>query len=253
MATLATVACAGVGIARGESAASGDLIVSLNGRIAPHALPRDRPAPITVHVDGSIKTFNGGTPPALRRISIALNRDGKLDTRGLPVCAAGGIEATTTAQARSICGPALVGNGKFESTVFFPSIAPFPVEGNLLAFNSLIKGRPGILLHIYGAKPVQHTFVLPMTISYRRSGVFGTVISAPIPRLAGGLGHVTDVSLEIGRRFHYKGRARSLLSASCAAPPGFPGAIFTFAEGRFSFENGTTVSPSLIRDCKVRE
>jgi hypothetical protein len=253
LAALAIATCAGAGIARGESSASGNLVVSLQGHIAPHALPRDRPAPITVHVAGAIKTSDGTAPPALRRITIALNRSGKLFTKGLPTCTAGALEATTTSQAHSICGPALIGGGQFESAISFPNTAPFPVEGKLLIFNAVLKHRPGILLHIYGAEPAQHTFVVPMTISHRRSGTFGTVVSAAIPTLAGGLGHVTDINLELGRKFRYKGQAHSLLSASCAAPPGFPGAIFTFAEGKFTFDDGTTVSPSLTRDCKVRE
>jgi hypothetical protein len=250
---MAIFALAGAGIASGESAQSGGLVVSLQGRIAPHALPRDELAPITVHVEGKVKTVDGDTPPALRKITIALNRNGKLDTRGLPICTGGSLESTTTEQARSACGPALVGSGSFEADVAFPTLAPFPAEGKLLAFNAVIKGRPAILLHIYGDNPIQHTFVLPMTIAHQASGTFGTVVSTTIPRLAAGLGYVTSVNFAIGRQYHFKGKAHSLLSASCAAPPGFPGAIFTFAKGTFSFANGATLSPKLVRDCKVRQ
>jgi hypothetical protein len=228
-----------------------DLVVSLNGRITPHALPRDALAPVEVHVSGKIRTINDAPPQPLKKVSIALNRNGKLDTEGLATCSAGTLESTTTAQARSLCGPALVGSGNFEANVAFPSIAPFPAQGTLLAFNAEVKGRPGILLHIYGPTPVQHTFVLPMTISHRRSGTFGTVVSITIPRLAAGLGYVTDLNIAIGRRFHYNGGMHSLLSASCAAPAGLPGAIFTFAKATFTFANGQALTPSLVRDCKV--
>jgi len=253
LAALAIVALTSAGIASGESAEGGDLVASLQGKITPHALPRNELAPVTVHVSGEIKTTNGATPPALREISIALNREGKLDTRGLPTCSSGALESTTTEQALSLCGPALIGQGRFEADVSFPTLVPFPAEGKLLAFNAKVKGRPGILLHIYGANPVQHTFILPMTITHKSSGTFGTVISTKIPRLAAGLGYVTSVDFAIGRRFHYKGKMHSLLSARCAAPPGFPGAIFTFARGTFTFANGQALSPSLVRDCKVRQ
>ena len=248
---LAIIACACAGIAVGESIQNKNLIVSLQGRITPHALPRDELAPITVHVSGAIKTDDGATPPALRKISFALNRNGKLYTRGLPTCESGVLESTTTEQARELCGPALIGSGSFEANVAFPSLVPFPAEGKLLAFNAKVKGRPAILLHIYGANPVQHTFVLPMTISQQASGTYGTVISANIPQLAAGLGYVTSVDFAIGRQFHYKGKTHSLLSASCSAPAGFPGAIFLFAKGTFTFTNGQSLSPRLIRDCKV--
>lgn len=252
-ATLLILVLATAAVAGGEAVQDQDLIVSLNGRITPHALPRDELAPVTVHVSGKIKTINGAPPQPLRKVSIALNRQGKFDTDGLPTCTSGVLESTTTAQARSICGPALVGSGRFEANVSFPSIATFPAEGTLLAFNGKVKGRPGILLHIYGAVPVQHTFVLPMTITHRRTGTFGTVASIEIPRLAAGLGYVTNLDFAIGRRFRYQGKMHSLLSARCAAPDGIPGAIFTFAKATFTFANGQTLSPSLVRDCKVRD
>jgi hypothetical protein len=251
LAALVAVALASAGIAEGELTQSGNLIVSLQGRITPHALPRDTLAPVSVYVSGDIKTSNDTSPPPLQSISVALNRQGKLFTRGLPVCPAGLLESTTTAQARERCGPALVGHGRFEANVAFPSSAPFPAEGKLLAFNSEVGGRSAILLHIYGKLPIQHTFVLPMIISQLSKGIYGTVLSTTIPKIAANAGHVTNFEFTIARRFRYKGQMRSLLSASCAAPAGFPGAIFPFAEGTFSFTNGQTLSTRLIRDCKV--
>ena len=63
----------------------GGLFVRFQGGLAPTALPRDSLAPISVSVDGTVKTLSGERPPALRRISIELNRGGVLDPRGLPV------------------------------------------------------------------------------------------------------------------------------------------------------------------------
>lgn len=245
-------ALAGAGIAQGELAQSGDLIVSLQGQITPHALPREDLAPVFVSVTGKIKTSNGTSPPPLRQLTIALNRNGKFFTRGLPTCPAGLLETTTTEQAVRRCAPALVGHGHFEANVAFPNAAPFPAQGTLLAFNAEVGGRPAILLHIYGSIPIQHTFVLPMTIAHQPTGTYGTVLSARIPKIAANVGYVTSVKLKIGRRFSYKGKMRSLLSASCAAPAGFLGALFPFAKGTFSFVNGQTLSTRLVRDCKVR-
>jgi hypothetical protein len=252
---LTLIAAAGVsaGIAQGELTQSGNLIVSLRGGIAPHALPREQLAPVSVYVDGSIKTANGAGPPPLRAFSVALNRNGRLFTRGLPVCPAGLLESTTTAQARQRCGPALVGHGRFEAHVAFPNQAPFPAEGTLLAFNSKVSGRTAILLHVYGSIPIQHTFVLPMIITRQSKGIYGTVLSTTIPKIAANVGYVTSVNMKIGRRYRYQGRLRSFLSASCAAPAGFPGAIFPFAKGTFSFSNGQTLSTRLIRDCRVKD
>lgn len=253
LAGLALTAFVGAGIAQAEFEQEGNLIVSLQGRITPYALPRDDLAPVAVHVKGSIKTVNDATPQPLRKVVISLNRHGKLFTRGLPICESGLLEATTTEKARENCGPALVGRGHFEADVALPTLSPFPAMGTLLAFNARVDGKPAILLHIYGSSPIPHTFVLPMTIRQRPEGTYGTQLSLTIPKIAANVGYVTGVEMKIGREFQYKGRKRSLLSASCAAPPGFPGALFTFARGSFTFANGQTISTRLVRDCKVKQ
>lgn len=249
---LLLAALLGAGAARGELSQSGNLRVAFDGGFSPRALPRDRLAPVTVHVDGSIRTTDGSRPPQLRRLTIAINRNGRLFTRGLPACPAGLIESTTTEAALERCRGALVGHGNFEANVDFPSIPTFPARGKMLAFNGRSGGHPAILVHLYGSSPVQATLLIPFKISQRSDGEFGTVLSARIPLLAGDQGYVTDIDLTIGRKFRYRGRQHSLLSARCAAPAGFPGAIFEFARGSFNFANGQKLSTSLTRDCRVR-
>ena len=73
-------------VAHAELTERGDLFVRFQGGINPTALPRKRPAPITVSVAGSVKTLSGERPPALRKIEIELNRGGELNSRGLPIC-----------------------------------------------------------------------------------------------------------------------------------------------------------------------
>jgi len=249
---LLLAALLGAGVARGELSQSGDLRVSFDGGFSPRALPRDRLAPVTVHVDGSIRTTDGSRPPQLRQMTIAINRGGRLFTRGLPACPAGLLEATTTEGALERCQGALVGHGSFAANVDFPSISPFPAQGKMLAFYGRSGGHPALLVHLYGSTPVQATLVIPFKISRPSGGRFGTVLSARIPLLAGDQGYVTDIGLTIGRKFQYRGRQHSLLSASCAAPAGFPGAVFEFAKGSFYFADGQKLTTLLTRDCRVR-
>ena len=68
-------------ISQGELSQSGNLRISFSGDFSPHSLPRDRHAPISVHVKGAIETTDGSHPPPARRVEIALNRNGKLTTR----------------------------------------------------------------------------------------------------------------------------------------------------------------------------
>lgn len=254
--TLITMVCAtvllGAGIARGEVFGDAQLRVSFSGRFVPHALPRDRDVPVRVSLAGAIRTPEGVRPPQLSRISFAVNRYGRLSTDGLPTCRPGVIESTDSRLALERCRSALVGNGHFGASLESPSLKTFPVKGSVLAFNSRSDGRPAILLHIHASNPVEATVVLVFKIRHLERGKFGTMMTTNIPSIASDLGYVTDISLTFGRKYRADGEQRSLISARCAAPAGFPGALFTFARGVFTFADGRQVTTTLARDCVVR-
>lgn len=249
---LLTALLLAAGAARAEIFQNGNLRVSFDGDFAPHRLPRDRAVAVTVSVEGSIATTDGSHPPPLRRLEIGLNRHGHLTTRGLPSCSTSLLQSTTSATALSRCRPALVGRGTFKADVDL-NHEGLPAEGKVLVFNSSRGWRSGLALHIYGTVPVQATFVLPLTITRRDRGEFGTVLTASVPRLAGGLGSITEISMSLGRSYRYRGQHLSLISASCAAPAGFDLAIFAFAKGTFTFVGGRQLKIALTRDCRVRQ
>jgi hypothetical protein len=248
---LCVIALGGAAVAGAELSQSGNLRIAFDGGFAPRSLPRHRAVPVTVRVEGSIATTDGTHPPPLKRLVIELNRAGRLESRGLPVCSSPLLQSTSTENALRRCRPALVGRGAFRADLAFEQ-SGFPAKGTILAFNARDRGRPALLLHLYGTVPVRATLVLPLTISRRAKGDFGTVLSANIPKLAGGFGSVTEIELRIGREYTYRGRRRGYLSASCAAPAGFPGAVFSFLRGNFIFAGGRTLRTTLTRDCRVR-
>jgi hypothetical protein len=225
-----------VAAAQAEVIQSGDVRVNFLAEFSPTSLPREAPAPITVEVGGKISTTDGSHPPALRTLRVELNSAGRIDATGLPVCEPSLLQSTDTAAALARCGPAKVGD----------------VKGRALVFNSTVSGRPGMLIHIFIAEPAGVTFVIPLKISHQ-PGQFGTVLTAHVPTLVGGLGSVTDLRLRIGRLYGYRGTTHSYLSAACAAPPGFPGAPFSLARGNFGFEGGRTIHLTLTRHCQVRK
>lgn len=248
---LMTVALLGAVAAHAEISQKGNLRIKFDGSFSPRSLPRSRPAPVQVSLEGTIESTDGTHPPPLRRLEVGLNRAGRLSTRGLPVCAAAQLQSTTTATALERCRPALVGRGRFEATLE-SSGAPIPVSGAMLAFNGRGGGRPALVLHLNSTVPVSATLVLPLAISHPDKGSFGTLLTTRIPSLAGGLGSITHIELRIGREYSYRGQRLSFLSASCAAPPGFPGAPFTLAKGTFSFGDGRQLVTKLTRSCHVR-
>jgi hypothetical protein len=250
VALLLIVAGALAAVAQAEFVQSGHLRVSFHAKFTPHVLPRERPAPISVEVDGQISTTDGSQPPPLQRLRLELSSSGKIDTVGLPDCRAGALQSTTSEQALQRCGSAQVGHGKFEADLQF-SGGPILVDGRALVFNGVVGGRPGMFIQIYISQPVNVTLVIPLKIS-RGTGRFGTVLTTRVPELAGGFGSITELQLKIGRRYSYRGQRHSYLSAACSAPDGFPGATFTFAHGVFSFEGGRTINAFLSRSCQVR-
>lgn len=240
------------GVARGEVEQEGDVIVNFDGGISPQALPREGVAPVAITVDSSVRSAEGvDPPPQLREISIGINSAGKIFDRGLPTCKVRRIQPTTIKAARRICGGAIVGSGHVGVRVHLENQPPFTFNGPLLVFNAKRSGGDRRLLaQVYGVKPPS-AFVLTFKV-LKRQGTFGNVIQTTLPKTAQKWAYVTHFDMRLRRTYTYQGERHSFISAGCAAPEGFPGAVFPFARARFGFEGGATVSTTLIRDCTVR-
>jgi hypothetical protein len=252
LAIAAAILLVGASLANAELSEHGDLFVEFSGGIAPSALPRHSRAPISVRISGTVKTLSGQRPPALRRIAISINRGGKLDTQGLPVCHPSQIEPSSTAEAMAACGPALVGGGTYTAAVAFPEQSAFPSQGRILAFNAVVGGQRAILAQVYGKHPVPITRVIVFHIR-ETGGTFGTVLTGALPASINRYGYVKSISLSLHRDFTYRGQPHSYLTAACAAPAGFPGASFAFAHASMTFADGRTLASTLTRSCKVRK
>ena len=98
----------------------GNLQVSFNGGIAPQKLPRDELAPVTVLMDGKITTTDRSAPPKLEKIILAINKEGVIDTKGLPTCSLAKLNSLSSAQAKKACAGALIGHGNVTSRVSLP-------------------------------------------------------------------------------------------------------------------------------------
>lgn len=240
-------------IADAELVERGNLFVKFDGGIVPTALPRAARAPIAVRVDGTVRVLAGAErPPALRHISIAINRGGILDTHGLPTCRRSQIEPATTAQALEACGPALVGEGRYLGALALPEQDRFPLQGRVLAFNAVVNGQRAILAHVYGSDPVPNSRIIVFHI-HQAHGTFGTVLSAALPARLNRSGYLKKISLSLRRTFLYRGRRHSYLSAACSAPAGFSSATFPFSKVSMTFADGRRLSSTLIRTCRVQK
>jgi hypothetical protein len=236
-------------LASAETIQKGSLRVAFDGQITPQKLPRTGAAPVRVAVSTEISALAGKPLAQLRKVSIAINRHGKLDSTGLPVCEIDDIQPATTAKALEACRDSLVGEGRFAAEVALSRQAAFPSEGKMFAFNGTYKGKPAILAHVYGNQPVPTSFTLPFVIA-KGKGAFGTTLTATFPAADNNL--VTAIDLNLQRSFSYKGEKRSYASAGCPAPKGFPGATFPFAKASYVFAGGKKLSSTLTRSCRAR-
>lgn len=238
-----------VSLATAETIQQGGVRVSFDGQIAPQKLPRHGIAPVSVSVSTEISGTAGKPPPQLTRIAIAINRNGHLDSTGLPVCEVSDIQPATNENALAACRGALVGEGRFSASVALARQAAFPSSGKLLAFNGTFRGKPAILAHVYGTNPIPTSFTLPFVLGKSR-GVFGSTLTAVLPAAEGNT--VTAIDLSLHRTFTYKGRRRSYASAGCPAPKGFSQAPFPFARASYAFVGGKKLSSTLTRTCRAR-
>jgi hypothetical protein len=239
--------CAG---ADAELTRQGGLIASFTARLTPKTLPRKRPVAVAVRVAGDFKTAGGAKLPQLRTISVAINRTGRLYDRGLPTCRLKAIQPATEADALALCHRALVGSGHVTIQVHLDNQAPFAVQAALLAFNGPHRhGEKLILAQIYAEDP-PGAFVLTFKLK-RRPGLFGTVMTTMLPRGAQGWAYLTHFDMTLERTYRAHGASHSYVSAACAAPAGFPGAVFPFAKATYGFANGQKPRTTVVRSCHV--
>jgi hypothetical protein len=222
---------------------AGNICVVDDGGISPEKLPKHGEAPVTARLNGEISTRDGSHPPPFQKMDLKIDKTVSLDAKGLPVCRPSQISASTTATVKRVCGDVIVGSGEAEVEVAFPEQAPFRSTGPLVLFNGGVEGPvTTLLLHAYVNVPAPTAIVVKATITKIHEGRFGMRIQAEVPRIAGGAGSVTSFDLRVGRRYTYKGRKKSFLSASC------PTGIWV-AKGQASFRDGTSLAISHLFPC----
>lgn len=249
LAALALLGGLGAGLARGERTQKGDLIVFLDGGISPLELPRDRSAPVAVHLAGGLTTAGGELLPRVTRIELGLPAQGVIATGGLPTCSQRRLRNTKPAEALAACSPALVGRGRLEAQVHLPHQAPFEIETRLLAFNGRLGGRRAVILHAFASNPP--TVVVLAAELRRRSGRFGLALVVDLPPALGPWPRFADFELTLARRYRYHGRSRSYLSASCPIPRRFTAGFFSFARARLTLAGGRRIGASIARSCRA--
>jgi hypothetical protein len=227
---------------------AGNLILHAGVSMSPKAMPTNEMVPIKLRASGSAETADGTHIPPAKTLHLHVDRHMRIESTGLPSCAAGKVEATSPAQAMKACGGALVGKGVITAQVEFPESPAFDAKGPLLIFNGPASAAgpayPDMLFYTYVSVPVP-TAVVVQTKLTKDSGRYGFTISATIPKVAGGSGSLTGVELTVDRHWTYRGRRLSYLNAECP-----DGHLFNQIEA--SFLGGPDIDGTLVSSCKPK-
>jgi hypothetical protein len=230
--------------ASGEVAKSGNLEIEVDGNFSPKTLPKNKFAPISLSAEGKIRTLDGSHLPALREFILESDKNGAINVKGYPVCKASKIQATDTAHAKKACGSALIGKGQTDIEILFEESKAINAHSELLVFNGGVKGgKTTLYIHAYITKPVPSAVVTTVTIKKIHKGPFGLLSVAKIPKIAGGNGSPKNFSLTINKKFTYRHKRYSVLTAKC--PTGK-----LQAHGTAVFADGTRLSAGFVRPCK---
>lgn len=227
-----------------ETVRAGNLELTVNGGFSPQALPKKKLAPIAFFASGKVRTLDGTHPPALKEAVVETDKNGDIFVKGYPTCRSGQLQSRDTRSAERVCKQAIIGKGKTDVQISFPEQRPIPVKSDLIVFNGGKKGgTTTFFIHAYITVPTPAAIVTTVKIKKVKNGRYGLKSVATIPKIAGGSGSVTSFRLTINKKYRYKGKKVSVVTAKCP-----DGRLQARATGIFS--DGTRATAGIIRTCR---
>ncbi|MBS1878666.1 MAG: hypothetical protein JST31_04065 [Actinobacteria bacterium] len=207
---------------------------SIEAVISPKKLPKKTTAPATLKVvtKTATTTAANGVPSPAVKATIDFAKGAVIFAKGLPTCNASVLQNVSTEIAEQKCGKAKIGSGVAHALLPVGAKV-LPIEQKVTAFNGVPKGgKPTVLLHTYGTVPFQTTLVLNGTvINYNKQG-YGPRLEIQIPLIAGGTGALTEFQVTINKKWSYKGKKVSFISAECPTKTLKTRSVFTYLDGQ---------------------
>jgi hypothetical protein len=242
LAAVIALTVAGVAMAAKDTVVrAGNLIVTIDGSsgVTPKALSKSKYTPVSFTAAGSVRTADGTQPPPIKEVLFDAPNS-LVTTKGFPVCTSGQLQARDTNAVKKACPDSIIGTGSAKFLVAFPEQAPIPGKSPLLVFNGGESGgQVTLYIHAYLTQPITTAVVTTVKIKKAGSGI-KTVTS--VPKIANGAGSVTDFSLNINKKYTYKGKKISVLSAKCVG-----GKIQAHVTSKFY--DGSQLSADVLRTC----
>jgi hypothetical protein len=219
-----------------------ETVVSVTAEILPRALPVRGNAPVEVSSVTRLKTKDGTQAPALRKIEFVFDKNGAVETKGLPTCSMAKLEGTTTPVARKRCAGAIVGEGVGRALVVLPGAPAVEISSPLTLFNAPAQGgKPSLIVHAYETLPTPKAILVPFSIERVSKGRYGFRVQIAVPPIADGYGSPTLAKATVGRTWKRGGKTVGYTNAHCSGGRLQVHGTLTLADG--SFFPGTLTSP----------
>ncbi|MFN8163095.1 MAG: hypothetical protein U0R26_04545 [Solirubrobacterales bacterium] len=216
--------------------------------IGPKKLFKKTFTPGTLEVTTKLTTSTApnGVPNPTVNVVIDFDKNAKIFTKGIPTCDPAKLQNTSTEIAKQQCGKAEIGKGTAEALIPVGEKV-FPATQTVTAFNGVPQGgKPVVVLHSYGTTPVQTTLVLVGTVTNFNKEGYGPRLDINVPLIAGGAGALTYFNTKIDKKYTYKGKPVSFISAKC------PNSKKLKTRSVFTFKDGESSNPTYIQACKQR-
>ncbi len=212
---------------------------SFNGGLQPKALSRHRLTPVAVGLSGRVTETTAETP-ALREITLDLDKNGAVEGAGIPACSWRLVNASTREVMRR-CADAQVGTGL--AHIELPSRQE-PVAIKLMLFNGGVRtGTTTAFVRAYVPAPVSAPVIAVAKIRSLDQGPYGLRVITRIPLIQDGTAKLLDFSVVIKRLAGAREDQHSFAMARC--PKGHLDARLTSFRLNEELFDGTTI----VRSC----
>jgi hypothetical protein len=223
--------------------------LSADMKISPKKLSKTTltPASVNIVTKNTTSSSTGVPGPAVQAV-MDFDKSGKYSNKGLPTCNEKKLVNKDDAEAAKVCKGALIGTGDVSAvlvSLFAGASTPETATAKLTAFNGVPKGgKPTVLLHAYATEPALVAYIFSGVVSnYNKEG-YGSRFEVDFPSIFGGSGVLTEFNLKIDKKFTYKGKERSLISAKC------PSSKKLKTRVAFNYSDGETITVPSTQSCK---
>ncbi len=188
--------------------------------------------PVTANVFGKIATTDGTHPSALREAVVDVDKDIRVNVKGLPVCHRGSRDIRVGSSGlERLCRSSIIGRGEARFEIAFPEQEPIKIKSPLFILNGgKENGEVTLAIVTTVTVPAPTETVITVTITRKGSGIHAI---ANVPVIAGGSGSLLGFDFRLGKTYEYKGRKLGFLEAKC------PDEAFKLSVPSLLFKNET--------------